>query len=169
VLILLAEKALGLLPAPAHRAGLRLAHALRKRWWRWRRPQVEGVRIIAVNDAGHVLLVRHSYGPPVWMPPGGGIKPGEAPVACALREMAEEIGCTLARPLQVDTIRDTLHGAGNTVHVVAGLCVGAPVPDMREIVAVGFFAPDALPAPLATGLADRMAAWASLAPQGGSE
>ncbi|HZU64672.1 MAG TPA: NUDIX domain-containing protein [Novosphingobium sp.] len=152
-----------LLPAPVHRAGLRLAHRARVLWWRWRRPRLYGCRVIALNAAGEVLLVRHSYGPQGWMPPGGGVKRGEDPVLAACRELEEEIGCALAGARVIEETLDDLHGAGNHVFMVGGRCTGQPRPDGREIVAAAFFPPAALPADLAGALAGRLPGWAALA------
>ena len=72
-----------ILPAPVHRVGLRLAHRVRARWWRWRKPNIEACRVLALDSEGRVLLVRHSYGTSAWMPPGGGMARGEDPVGVA--------------------------------------------------------------------------------------
>jgi len=156
---LIAETILARLPAPLHRWVLRRAHGVRKAWWRLRRPQLEGCRILALDETGRVLLVRHSYGSRDWMPPGGGLKPGEDPIPAALREFSEEIGCHLLDPRVVDVTLDTLHGAGNTVHIVVGQCQGTPAPDLREIIEARFFALDDLPGDVHAGLAARLPGW----------
>ncbi|MCW2885647.1 MAG: hypothetical protein QOE54_1736 [Streptosporangiaceae bacterium] len=53
------------------------------------------VRIVCVDGAGRILLLRwrdpvseRSY----WEPPGGGLDPGESPLAAARRELHEETG-----------------------------------------------------------------------------
>ena len=148
-----------LLPAPVHRVGLRLAHGARVRWWRWRRPIVEGCRVIALDADGRVLLVRHSYGTSAWMPPGGGIARGEDPIAAGIRELGEELGCRLDNAQLVDIVLDTYHGAGNRVHVVLGLARGEPRPDGREVVAAEFFAVSQLPENLERGLREGIARW----------
>jgi ADP-ribose pyrophosphatase YjhB (NUDIX family) len=54
-------------------------------------PVVFGVRGIAEDGQGRVLLVRHSYlgG---WHLPGGGVDRGEPPDAAVVRELEEEVG-----------------------------------------------------------------------------
>ena len=63
------------LPAPLHIAGLRLAHALRRRWWRLARllgrAPVRGCRVLVLDREERVLLIRHSYGERHWTLPGG--------------------------------------------------------------------------------------------------
>ncbi len=87
---------LHLIPAPLHRLALKLAHAVRRRWWRLFQVQLEGCRVLAIDGAGRVLLICHSYGSGQWLLPGGGIARGEAPLAAAQRELAEETGLSLA-------------------------------------------------------------------------
>ncbi len=145
------------LPAPLHRLGLRLAHALRKRWWRLARPDLAGVCVIGLDDAGRVLLVRHSYGTRLWALPGGAVGRGEAPAIAARREWAEEIGCALADLRLVGVLEHSLHGARNTVHIYAGRIVGQPRADGREIAALGLFARDDLPEDRSRALDARLA------------
>ncbi|WP_330704586.1 NUDIX domain-containing protein [Novosphingobium resinovorum] len=115
---------------------------------------------MALDREGGVLLVRHSYGSDKWMPPGGGLKPGEEPILAARRELSEETGCILADARLIATVTETLHGTPNTVRVVRGDARGDPRPDGREIVEARFFPLDALPSPMPTGLAERLHAWA---------
>jgi len=66
-------------------------------WWRFSRAATLGVRAIACDDAGRVLLVRHTY-LAGWHLPGGGVERGEtAPFAIA-REVAEEGGVEAIEP-----------------------------------------------------------------------
>ena len=136
---------LHLIPPPLHRQLYRLAHAARRQWWRVRRPKRNSVIVIAFDDTDRVLLVRHSYGPPVWSLPGGGIARGEEPEQAAQREIREELGCELIDPTPVDVGEERIAGSRDRQHVFRARLASEPVPDMREIVAVGFFAADRLP------------------------
>ena len=151
------------LPAPAHRVGLRLAHRVRVLWWRWRKPTLAGCRVLALDAQGRVLLVRHSYGPNLWMPPGGGLDGDEDPALAGIRELGEELGCVLRNAQVVETILDSFHGAGNRVHVVLGIAEGEPRPDRREVVAARFFALDDLPEDMSAGLREAIPRWVGLA------
>ena len=151
-----------LLPAALHRLILRLAHAIRIRWWRIRRPLLPGCRVLAVNPAGEVVLIRHSYGSAKWMLPGGGIARGETPMAAALRELAEETGCRLTCPVEIAITRQVWHGADNVVHVIAGYTDDPPRADNREIAAARCFAPGALPRGISASLAANLPGWLSV-------
>lgn len=148
-----------LIPRPLHRQALRIAHELRKYWWRWARPDVTGCRVLAFDDQDRLLLIRHSYGRRSWMPPGGGMRRGEDPLAGATREFAEEVGCPLDAPFIVDVVEESLQGARSVVHIVAGGVGGTPVPDGREIVATAFFAADELPGDMPRVLQGGMPEW----------
>ncbi len=147
------------LPAPLHRAGLRMAHGVRRRWWRIRGPRLAGCRIIALDGEGQVLLIRHSYGSDNWMPPGGGLARGEDPLDAACRELREETGCSLQGAHSIGLVEEDLHGAGNRVHIVGGLTFGPAVPDGREVIEAGFFAADNLPGALAPKLRVALPQW----------
>lgn len=152
-----------LIPAPLHRLALRLAHALRKRWWRIARPRLRGCRILAFDDEGQVLLVRHSYGSGQWMTPGGGLRRGEAPLAGARRELREETGCALLDPVEVAVADEPLHGTTHAVHLIAGQAGDVLSPDGREVVEARFFATDGLPADMPRYLRARLPGWITTA------
>ncbi|WP_336981065.1 NUDIX domain-containing protein [Altererythrobacter fulvus] len=136
---------LHLIPAPLHRAGLRLAHGLRKAWWRLAKPQLSGVNVALLNDAGEVLLVRHAYGSGKWTLPGGGLKRGEMPEPAVRREIAEELGCKAVGLLALGVNRRLLHGAPCVSHIYSARLEGELRPDGREIAEARFFPLDALP------------------------
>jgi 8-oxo-dGTP pyrophosphatase MutT (NUDIX family) len=154
---------LRLIPPPLHRQGLRLAHRMRLVWWRVRRPNLSGCRVLAFDGEGRVLLVRHAYGSGRWMLPGGGLGRGEEPLVAAAREFAEEAGCTLVGARLIEVIEEPLSGAVNRVHIVSGAIEGTPRPDGREIIELACFAPDALPADLSPALAGRIGHWVARA------
>ena len=117
-------------------------------YWRFSRGMTLGVRGLAIDAQGHIFLIKHSY-VPGWHLPGGGVEAGETLTEAAARELLEEGNIEMTAPPQ-------LHGvffndrASRRDHVAVFVVrafrqVAAPVPD-REIVAHGFFAPDALPA-----------------------
>lgn len=146
-------------PARLHRAVLPLANVLRHCWRRWRKAPIAGVGVILTNTAGQVLLLRHSYGPPVWALPGGGIALDEEPAAGARREVHEELGLTLAELHLVAVIEDVISGSPHTAHLFAATITDQPRPDGREIIAARFFAVDQLPADLGRSAAARLVEW----------
>ncbi len=147
---------LHLIPAPLHRALYRIAHRLRRRWQRRFCSEIHGCSVIAFDEAGHVLLVRHSYGSAVWAFPGGGISASEDPLEGALREFSEELGCTVSEPRYLGVLDEDFHGMRNVAHIFAGRIEGHPRPDMRELVAARFFALDDLPDDCASTVAPRL-------------
>lgn len=114
---------------------------------RLRAPMTLGVRLLALNARGEVLLVRHSYMPGLALP-GGGVDPGETAREAAMREAAEEAG------LEFSTAPTLFHlyfnrALENRDHVALFVArdVHQPKPSARsaEILWTGFRAPDALP------------------------
>jgi 8-oxo-dGTP pyrophosphatase MutT (NUDIX family) len=136
---------LHLIPAPLHRALLRVAHGLRKRWRRLAKRPTAGVSVIAVDDAGRVFLVRHGYGSGRWSLPGGGLGRSEDPQACACREIREELGCALERVTLAAQFDEVLDGGPHRAFVFTARFAGEPRVDGREVIDSGWFALDALP------------------------
>jgi ADP-ribose pyrophosphatase YjhB (NUDIX family) len=143
-----------LIPAPLHRLALRVAHRLRKHWCRLTGDAGAGVSVIGIDGQGRVLLVRHGYGSGRWSVPGGGLGRGEAPEACARREMREELGCDLEHLELVAQFEEQVYGAVHRAFVFTARFVGEPRPDGREVIETGWFPRDALPQGLA-GVARR--------------
>ena len=137
---------LHLIPAPLHRQLYRIADRVRRLWWRVRRPQRSSVLVAVFDDAGRVLLARHSYGAPVWTLLGGGIGRNEDPEHAARREFREELGCALAEARLVTSVTEPDSGSQDRRYLFVATLAGTPVPDMREIVEIGWFGPGALPA-----------------------
>ena len=150
---------LHLIPAPLHRLALRLAHGVRRRWWRLAQVKLEGCRVLALDSAGRVLLIRHSYGSGNWLLPGGGIARGEAPLAAAQRELAEETGLRLEQARCFAVIDEPLYGTVNRVHLVCGKAQGELRCDGREVIAARFFAATDWPGDLSPRLAAQLDGW----------
>ncbi|GAA0272522.1 NUDIX domain-containing protein [Alteraurantiacibacter aestuarii] len=145
-----------LIPPPLHRTGYRMAFALRTRWLRWRGGEIHGCTMIARDEQGRVLLVRHSYGAAVWSFPGGGMRKGEDPQLAALREFAEELGAAIADPQHLGTLTEDYHGGRNVAHIFTGRIAGEARPDMREIVEARFFHHHELPQDISRTVTVRM-------------
>lgn len=150
-----------LVPAPLHRALMPLAHRVRHRWRKWRGTPIAGVSVVLTNLEGDVLLLRHSYGPDVWALPGGGLKPGEDPAACARREVQEELGMTLSAVTAVERLEESLSGSPHTAHIFTATSNERPIPDKREVIEARFFPSHSLPEPLGKVTRRRIAAWKS--------
>lgn len=105
---------------------------------------------------GRVLLVRHTYGRLNWELPGGGAEPGESPDETAVREVLEETGLDV----EIDRFSGAYyeagprpgHAHGPIVHFVflahLKAADASPIPTPPEIGDVGWWALDALPAPM---------------------
>jgi ADP-ribose pyrophosphatase YjhB (NUDIX family) len=136
-----------------------LAYRVRDRWWRWRGKPIAGVSVVLTNPPGEVLLLRHSYGPPVWALPGGGIGLRENPQVAARREVREELGLKLEALHDVAVIEETISGSPHTAHLFAATTAAMPRPDGREIIAAQFFPIDQMPNDLGRITAARLAVW----------
>ncbi len=149
------------LPAGAHIAGLRVAHAVRLRWWKLAGSRVRGCQVLVLDGDGRVLLIRHSYGSGHWMLPGGGLARREDPALGATREVAEETGLALNDARIVGRTDDPL--SAHETWLVAGLAAGLPRPDGREVIDAAFFVADHLPRPLSPRVARSLDEWITAA------
>jgi len=123
-----------------------LAHRLRRRTMALLRWRTRGVKVMAFDPDDRLLLVRHRYGrTDLWMLPGGGIGRGETPAAAAVRELAEETGCTLADVAPIGCYEAQAEGRRDTVFLFRGTTRDMPVADAVELAEARFFALDALP------------------------
>ena len=95
---------------------------------------------VALVREGRVLAARRS-GPPalagLWEFPGGKVEPGEEPRVTAVREMAEELRCTIEVTGWVEAdVGDTVGAGSDIVLSVASarLVEGDPVPTEHDAV-----------------------------------
>ena len=126
-------------------------------WWRIARPTVMGVSAMVENEAGHILLVRHTY-TSGWHFPGGGVKTRETVADALARELREEVGVALkAAPELVGVYTNLADPRSSHVafYRVRSFDI-APAPNL-EIAEQRFFAPDALPPGVGRGPVNRLA------------
>ncbi|MBM3527245.1 MAG: NUDIX domain-containing protein [Alphaproteobacteria bacterium] len=141
---------------------LRRARALNRLihvYWRFSRGLTLGVRAVVLDGEGRVFLIRHSY-TDGWHLPGGGVEAGETLLEALARELREEGNIELTGPPELHGVyfhplysrRDHV-----TLYVVRAFRQPSPPAPNREIVAHGFFAPDALPEDTTKGTRARIA------------
>jgi ADP-ribose pyrophosphatase YjhB (NUDIX family) len=110
------------------------------------RLRTRGVKVMLLNDKGELLLIRNSYGnSQVFVLPGGGIRPFEAPAAAAMREVREEVGVEVERLMPLSVHQSRAEGKRDTIHMFIAYTAAAPKPDGVEVAEACFFPLDALP------------------------
>lgn len=144
-----AESRLGLLRARFKTRLLRVWKALPgcvQGWiMRWLLPKyLVGSVAVILDDAGRVLLYRHTYRDDYpWGLPGGWLKPGEDPIDAIEREVREEGG------YDIKALHPLVIGGDRYLRRIdlIFLCdlVGGTFRPSAEVSEAGFFAPDALP------------------------
>jgi ADP-ribose pyrophosphatase YjhB (NUDIX family) len=115
--------------------------------WRFSRGLTLGVRGLVFDAQGRVFLVKHSY-VSGWHLPGGGVEHGETLIAALTRELREEGNIELLGAPELYGIYWNRRIAWRdhvALYVVRSFRQTAPPKPNSEIVAHGFFAPDALP------------------------
>jgi len=153
---------LHLIPAWLHRALYRMAYRVRRRFRQTFRRPIFGVNAVLRDAQGRVLLVRHSYGPTHWTIPGGGHASREDPAVAVRREVQEELALEIGELELLETYEELLSGAPHTSSLFAGVALGEPRPDGREVIAAQFFALENLPEPLAAPIRMRLDLWFAL-------
>jgi ADP-ribose pyrophosphatase YjhB (NUDIX family) len=116
-------------------------------YWRFSRGLTVGVRAVVVGEDGKVFLIKHSY-VTGWHLPGGGVEPGETLAAALTRELSEEGNIDLIEPARLFAIyfhRRASRRDHVAVYEVRSFRQSSPPQPNHEIIAHGFFAPDALP------------------------
>ena len=128
----------------AWRTALRLGFRLARVWWHLRRPNHEGA-LVAIYVGRALLLLKSSYRAE-WNFPGGSVHPGEAPVAAAQREMAEEIGLSSYPLVPAGSVSGIWDGRRDQVHFFELHLDRLPELrlDNREIVAAHLASPEEL-------------------------
>lgn len=127
-------------------------------WSRLARGGTLGVRVAALDPAGRVLLVRHTYLRGWWLP-GGGVDRGESAGEAARRELREETGLiATAQPRLVSIHDNGRHFAGDHVllYRVDAFETGERS-SHGEIAETGWFDPAALPVDVNRPSARRLA------------
>ncbi|MEO0544003.1 MAG: NUDIX domain-containing protein [Pseudomonadota bacterium] len=143
----------------AKRLRIRLFHL----WFLIRRPMTLGVRALALNEQGEVLLVKHTY-VPGWHLPGGGVEPGETACDGLSRELHEEANVELrTAPKLIGFLHNSQASARD--HVALYLCEGvvqvAQKQKDREIIAAQFFDLNELPDDISPATKRRIDEWRS--------
>ncbi|MBB4154288.1 8-oxo-dGTP pyrophosphatase MutT (NUDIX family) [Sphingomonas jinjuensis] len=141
------------------RAMIDLAHRVRRKAMAVLGVKTRGVKVMAFDVAGRLVLVRHRYGSPQLMLPGGGVGRRETPAAAAAREIAEEIGCTLAEVEPAGIFAARAEGRRDTVHLFRARLAGTPQADGIEIAEVVPVDPDALPDAVSPATRRRIDEW----------
>jgi len=115
--------------------------------WRFSRGLTVGVRALIFDEQGRVFLVKHSY-VSGWHLPGGGVEHGESLLGALTRELREEGNIESLGAPELYGIYWNRRIAWRdhvALYVVRSFRQTAPPQPTGEIVAHGFFAPDALP------------------------
>ena len=117
-----------------------------------------GVRGVATDGEGRVLLVKHTYLHGWWLP-GGGVDKGETTHAAVVRELREEAGLIArSKPRLISVHSNERFFPGDHVLVFAIDAFDmAERTSHGEIAEIGWFAPDALPEDATRATRDRLA------------
>lgn len=124
------------------------------------RPRLSlGVRLVALDDAGGVFLVRHSYLPGLHLP-GGAVDADETCREAAVREASEEGGLVLTTPPELFGVYRSGFG-GRRDHTVLYVTQGARQPEPKrpslEILSARFYPRADLPADMNRPTRERIA------------
>jgi 8-oxo-dGTP pyrophosphatase MutT (NUDIX family) len=125
------------------RLGYRVAYRLLNAYAFVRRPRVRGCMVLLSDDAGRVLLVRHTYGDRrAWELPGGWVERGEDPIDAARRETREELGADVADWTPVGAVGGLWHFKREQLSFFSAPWPGGePRVDPVEIAEVAWFDP----------------------------
>jgi 8-oxo-dGTP pyrophosphatase MutT (NUDIX family) len=116
-------------------------------YWRFARGATLGAFAMVIDGQGRIFLVKHSY-VSGWHLPGGGVETGETLLTALARELMEEGNIRL---IGQPVLHGVFHNARISrrdhvaLYIVRDFAQDAPPKPDHEIIAHGFFAPDALP------------------------
>lgn len=138
----------------------RLGFPLMRVFWRVTGAKRYGVKVMAFNGEGAILLVRHSYGnTAAWMLPGGAIDRGESADHAAARELMEETSLAATNLRLFSTYRTQAEGKDDHISLFAADVTGAPVIDEKELLEARYWALTDLPPETSPATRRRIADW----------
>lgn len=133
------------LPVWLRRALIRCAYVGLRTYWFLVRPNVTGVKCLVTHE-DEFLLVRHTYGRPVWDLPGGTVRRGEAPIDAARREMHEELGRQIEHWENLGDLFATADHHSDTLHLFRTRLGDRRLDiDLTELAEADWFRHDQLP------------------------
>ncbi len=135
--------------------------------WRLRRGLTLGAQGAVIDEAGQVLLVRHSYRPGWWFP-GGGVEWGETSEDALGRESEEEVGVKLEGTPELHGIfsnNANFPGDHIALYLVRQWSREGTCRRAGEIAETGMFAPSEVPGDIDTGTRSRRGEIFDVAPR----
>jgi ADP-ribose pyrophosphatase YjhB (NUDIX family) len=115
--------------------------------WRFSRGLTVGVRGMVIDGAGRIFLVKHSY-VAGWHLPGGGVETNETLLTALTRELREEGNIEIGEAPLLFAVyfnRRVSRRDHVALYLVRSFHQSAPPQPNGEIIAHGFFPPNALP------------------------